>query len=438
MTRIGVDIGALYLKAVRVDDEGRIAASVYERHRGEPADVLAEALDRLAVQPDEPVGLTGCNAELFAAQLQVPIPRRDALPDRRRSPDGARRVRRHGHRRRVGHAHPARRQGQVRGLLDQLAVRRGHRVVPRRAGGPAGDFVRGHQKLPPQSQSSDHRHALHGVREERPHPPPAGRLQPDGHVVGPVPRHDADGARHAAQRAAPRGQDHPPRRRRAEPGSGQLAPARLPGPHRRAGPAPPRRGLRRGALGQAGPERPGARGQARGRGVERERPLSVAAHAREVDAPVVRDPAGLRRRRGQRGARHALARGRDHPRLPRHRHRLDQHQGHPDRRGGRRRRRHLPEDGRRPRHRDEAALPRDPDAGRRQALGARHRRRGHDGERPQDRRPRHRRRRHHQRDFRARGRRRARGPVGRHDLRDRRAGRQVHARASTGTSATRT
>ena len=72
MTSIGVDIGALFLKAVRVDDAGRIVASVYERHRGEPADVLAEAFDRLDVQPDEPVAFTGCNAELFATQLQVP------------------------------------------------------------------------------------------------------------------------------------------------------------------------------------------------------------------------------------------------------------------------------------------------------------------------------------------------------------------------------
>ena len=72
MTSIGVDIGALFLKAVRVDEAGRIAASVYERHRGEPANVLAEALDRLVVQPDEPVAFTGCNAELFATQLQAP------------------------------------------------------------------------------------------------------------------------------------------------------------------------------------------------------------------------------------------------------------------------------------------------------------------------------------------------------------------------------
>ena len=72
MACIGVDIGALFLKAVRLDEAGRIVSSVYERHRGEPADVLAEALDRLNVQPDDPVGLTGCNAELFAAQLQVP------------------------------------------------------------------------------------------------------------------------------------------------------------------------------------------------------------------------------------------------------------------------------------------------------------------------------------------------------------------------------
>ncbi len=152
MTRIGIDIGALFLKAVRLDDEGRIAASVYERHRGEPADVLAEAFDRLNVQPDEPVGLTGCNAEAVRAAAEGALPRRHAVPDRRRPPDGARRVRRDGHRRRVGHAHPARRQGQVPGLLHQLAVRRGHRVVPRRAGGPARHFLRRREGLPAQSR----------------------------------------------------------------------------------------------------------------------------------------------------------------------------------------------------------------------------------------------------------------------------------------------
>jgi len=62
----------LFLKAVRVDEAGRIAASVYERHRGEPAGVLTEALDRLDVRPGEPVAFTGCNAELFATQLQAP------------------------------------------------------------------------------------------------------------------------------------------------------------------------------------------------------------------------------------------------------------------------------------------------------------------------------------------------------------------------------
>jgi predicted CoA-substrate-specific enzyme activase len=72
MTSIGVDIGALFLKAVRVDEAGRIVASVYERHRGEPAGVLTEALDRLDARPDEPVAFTGCNAELFATQLQAP------------------------------------------------------------------------------------------------------------------------------------------------------------------------------------------------------------------------------------------------------------------------------------------------------------------------------------------------------------------------------
>jgi activator of 2-hydroxyglutaryl-CoA dehydratase len=55
-----------------VDRQGRIVASVYERHRGEPADVLAEALDRLDAQPHDAVGLTGCNGELLAVQMQVP------------------------------------------------------------------------------------------------------------------------------------------------------------------------------------------------------------------------------------------------------------------------------------------------------------------------------------------------------------------------------
>jgi predicted CoA-substrate-specific enzyme activase len=72
MTTIGVDIGALFLKAVSLDAAGRVAASVYERHRGEPAEVLAQAFDRLGVQPDDAVGLTGCNGELFALQLRVP------------------------------------------------------------------------------------------------------------------------------------------------------------------------------------------------------------------------------------------------------------------------------------------------------------------------------------------------------------------------------
>ncbi|HPK70439.1 MAG TPA: acyl-CoA dehydratase activase [Vicinamibacterales bacterium] len=72
MSVVGIDIGALFLKAVRLDEAGRVLASVYERHRGEPAGVLAEAFDRLGVQPDEPVGLTGSNGELFALQLKVP------------------------------------------------------------------------------------------------------------------------------------------------------------------------------------------------------------------------------------------------------------------------------------------------------------------------------------------------------------------------------
>ena len=428
MTSIGVDIGALFLKAVRVDEAGRIAASVYERHRGEPAGVLAEALDRLDARPDEPVAFTGCNAELFATQLQAPyrdvtLCQIDAV--RRMAPDAfavmdigggsATLIQLDGTGKFEGYSTNSMCAAGTGSFLDEQA-------------GRLGISYRGHQGIPPQSQPSDHRHPLHGVRQERPDSPPAGGLQPDGHVVGPLPRHDADRARHAAQRAAARRQDHPARRRRAEPGSGELAPARLSRPHRRARAASPRRGVWRGALRQAGGKRPGARGPARDRGAERERPISVAAHAREVDAPLLCDRAELRGPGWQRGARHALARGRGRTRLPRHRHRVHQHESHPDRRGGRRPRRHLPEDGRRSHRCDEAAFPRAADAGRGETLGARHRGRGHDRKRPENRGPRHRRRRHHQRDLRARRRRRARRPLRRHHFRDRRAGRQVHAR----------
>ncbi|MFH1262464.1 MAG: BadF/BadG/BcrA/BcrD ATPase family protein [Pseudomonadota bacterium] len=72
MEFIGIDIGALFVKAVRVDRSGKILQSFYERHRGQPAEALAEAFDRLSVTANDAIGLTGCNAELFARTLDLP------------------------------------------------------------------------------------------------------------------------------------------------------------------------------------------------------------------------------------------------------------------------------------------------------------------------------------------------------------------------------
>jgi predicted CoA-substrate-specific enzyme activase len=73
MEFVGVDIGALFLKAVRVDETGRLLDSVYERHRGEPGALLEEAFDALKITGHESIGMTGGNAELFARSLKVPV-----------------------------------------------------------------------------------------------------------------------------------------------------------------------------------------------------------------------------------------------------------------------------------------------------------------------------------------------------------------------------
>ena len=122
--------------------------------------------------------------------------------------------------------------------------------------------------------------------------------------------------------------------------------------------------------------------------------------------PSFATAAELRGRRRQRGARHRAGAEGDTVRgLPRHRHRLDQHQGHP--RSTRRATSSPTSTARRPAipsratkllfralrtlAADKGARARDPG-------------RGHHRQRPQDRRPGHRRRRHRQRDHRARGR----------------------------------
>ncbi|MBN2575535.1 MAG: hypothetical protein JXP73_13305, partial [Deltaproteobacteria bacterium] len=70
--RIGIDIGAVSLKAVRLDGEGRVAGSYYARHRGDPAKALEAALGELAVTAGDAVGFCGANAARFCESFELP------------------------------------------------------------------------------------------------------------------------------------------------------------------------------------------------------------------------------------------------------------------------------------------------------------------------------------------------------------------------------
>jgi len=70
--RIGIDIGALYLKALRLDLKGQISDIFYRRHKGEPGKTLEEALKFLKISPSDSICLTGSNAKQFSKLLSVP------------------------------------------------------------------------------------------------------------------------------------------------------------------------------------------------------------------------------------------------------------------------------------------------------------------------------------------------------------------------------
>jgi len=72
MTRIGIDIGALFLKAVRLDADGNVLQTFYHRHHGEPSEALNEAFGQLNISQDDLLGFTGCNGEALAKTLDAP------------------------------------------------------------------------------------------------------------------------------------------------------------------------------------------------------------------------------------------------------------------------------------------------------------------------------------------------------------------------------
>ncbi len=72
MKSVGVDIGALFFKAVAVSAQGELLGTFYERHLGEPGELLAQAFETLQVQPEDRLCFSGCNGEFFARLLGAP------------------------------------------------------------------------------------------------------------------------------------------------------------------------------------------------------------------------------------------------------------------------------------------------------------------------------------------------------------------------------
>jgi predicted CoA-substrate-specific enzyme activase len=70
--KIGVDIGAVCLKAVRLTSDGALLKSFYARHRGEPARVLETALADLGVGPGDSLGFCGSNSARFCESFELP------------------------------------------------------------------------------------------------------------------------------------------------------------------------------------------------------------------------------------------------------------------------------------------------------------------------------------------------------------------------------
>jgi predicted CoA-substrate-specific enzyme activase len=72
-SRIGIDIGALFLKAVRIDSSSSPVRWFYRSHQGGPGKVLEEALTELEATSEDAIGITGSAAGLFADTLGIPL-----------------------------------------------------------------------------------------------------------------------------------------------------------------------------------------------------------------------------------------------------------------------------------------------------------------------------------------------------------------------------
>jgi activator of 2-hydroxyglutaryl-CoA dehydratase len=62
---VGIDIGALTVKAVLVSNTGQALDSLYRFHQGKPLAVVREALVRLVSDRVSWIGVTGSGAQLL-------------------------------------------------------------------------------------------------------------------------------------------------------------------------------------------------------------------------------------------------------------------------------------------------------------------------------------------------------------------------------------
>ena len=74
ISRVGLDVGGVFVKAVVLDPEGRVTHRVARRHHGNPVSVVGEEFRRLNIEGPVAVGITGAYAHLVAGGMNlVPV-----------------------------------------------------------------------------------------------------------------------------------------------------------------------------------------------------------------------------------------------------------------------------------------------------------------------------------------------------------------------------
>lgn len=70
---VGIDIGAMYIKAVSLDESGTLLKDMYIPHKGNPASIFKDLIHDIGAQSALRVGVTGSLAEEFARILNIKL-----------------------------------------------------------------------------------------------------------------------------------------------------------------------------------------------------------------------------------------------------------------------------------------------------------------------------------------------------------------------------